>query len=31
MMCWEARNNFLEEEPHKQPEMLEKNVEKTEN
>ena len=24
MMCWEATNNFLEEEPHKEPEKVEK-------
>ena len=22
MMCWEATNNFLEEEPHKEPEKI---------
>ena len=31
MMCWEATNNFPEEEPHKEPEKVEKKpVEKTE-
>ena len=31
MMCWEATNNFLEKEPHKEPEKVEKKpVEKTE-
>ena len=25
MMCWEAMNNFLEEEAHKEPEKVEKN------
>ena len=31
MMCWEATNNFPEEEPHKEPEKAEKKpVEKTE-
>ena len=24
MMCWEATNNFTEEEPHKEPEKVEK-------
>ena len=24
MMCWEATNNFPEEEPHKEPEKVEK-------
>ena len=32
MMCWEATNNFLEEEPHKEPEKVEmKPIEKTKN
>ena len=31
MMCWEATNNFPEEEPHKEPEKVEKKpVEKME-
>ena len=31
MMCWEATNNFLEEEPHKEPEKVEKKpIKKTE-
>ena len=31
MMCWEAMSNFPEEEPHKEPEKVEKKpVEKTE-
>ena len=31
MMCWEATNNFPEEEPHKEPEKVEKKpIEKTE-
>ena len=31
MMCWEATNNFPEEQPHKEPEKVEKKpVEKTE-
>ena len=31
MMCWKATNNFLEEEPHKEPEKVEKKpIEKTE-
>ena len=31
MICWEAMNNFLDEEPHKEPEKVEKEpIEKTE-
>ena len=31
MMCWESMNNFLEEEPHKEPEKVEKKpIKKTE-
>ena len=31
MMCWEAMNNFLEEEPHEEPEKVgKKPIEKTE-
>ena len=32
IMCWEATNNFPEEEPHKDPEKVEKKpIEKSEN
>ena len=32
MMCWEARNNFLKEEPHKEQEkVVKKPIKKTEN
>ena len=32
MMCWEAKNNFLKEEPHKEPEkVVKKPIKKTEN
>ena len=31
MMCWESTNNFMEEEPHKEPEKVAKKpAEKTE-
>ena len=31
MMCWESTNNFMEEEPHKEPEKVAKKpVEKME-